>query len=267
MPSEPKLALVIPTLREAAALPIVLERARTALDRAAIPWEIVVVDDDSGDETEEVVSRMARRDARIRLLVRRSEHGLSGAILHGWRNSSASILGAMDADLQHPPEFLPRLVEEIRKGSDVAIASRYAQGAALDGWNPLRRRISQTGVRVTWPLLAAPIRPCDPLSGFFLVRRSCVEGVAFRTSGFKLLLEILIRGRVLKVSEVPFVFGARASGCSKAGVRVALDYVRLLAGLYAEQLGLSRLDSGRQPLTISDQAQSANLNPKLIADS
>jgi len=235
--NQPQLALIIPTLREAAGLPAVLERARYALNAVPIPWEIVVVDDDSGDGTEEIVRQAERRDPRIRLLVRRRERGLSGAILHGWRSSRASLLGAMDADGQHPPELLPRLIEQIRAGSDLAIASRYARGAALDGWSPLRRRISRASVRVSWPLIAAPIRPRDPLSGFFLVRRSCVEGVAFRTSGFKLLLEILVRGRVRAVSEVPFAFGARGSGRSKAGVRVAWDYVHLLAGMYADRFG------------------------------
>lgn len=258
MSSEPKLTLAIPTLRECAGLGVVLERARTALDAAAISWEIVVVDDNSGDGTEEMVSRMAERDTRIRLLVRRSERGLSGAILYGWRSSSASIFGAMDADLQHPPELLPFLVEEIREGSDVAIASRYAPGAALDGWSPLRKRISQAGVRVTWSLLGAAIRPRDPLSGFFLVRRSCVEGMVFRTRGFKLLLEILVRGRVRTVSEVPFAFGLRASGRSKAGIRVAWDYVQLLGRLYLDKLGFARSAIGGQVLAGSDQAHSTN---------
>ena len=226
-----------------------------ALREVEIPWEIAVVDDDSGDGTARIVNRAARREPRVRLLVRRKQRGLSGAILHGWRNSSASVLGAMDADLQHPPELLPRLVKEICNGSDIAIGSRYAQGAALDGWNPLRRRISEASVRVTWPLLSAPIRPRDPLSGYFLVRRSCVKGIAFRTSGFKLLLEILVRGRVQSMSEVPLVFGQRASGRSKAGVRVGWDYARLLAGLYAEMLGLSGPDIGRRPSAVSERAR------------
>jgi dolichol-phosphate mannosyltransferase len=237
MPHRPKLALVIPTLREAAALPHTLERVLSALSLVEIPWEIVVVDDDSGDRTAEIVRAAARRDARVRLLVRRAHRGLAGAILHGWRHSSACILGVMDADLQHPPELLPHLLAEILNGSDLAIGSRYARGAALDGWSPLRKFISSASVRLTWPLLASPVRPSDPLSGFFLVRRACVERVAFHTSGFKLLLEILVRGRVRSVSEVPLVFCRRASGHSKAGARVAWEYVRLLAWLYADKLG------------------------------
>jgi dolichol-phosphate mannosyltransferase len=240
MPHRLKLALVIPTLREAATLPAVLERAVAALTGIPIPWEIVVVDDDSSDGTAEIVSRMAQRDARIRLLVRHAQRGLAGAILHGWRSSSAAVLGVMDADLQHPPELLPHLLGEILRGSDLAIGSRYADGAVLDGWSPWRRFISSASVRLTWPLLADRFRPRDPLSGFFLVRRACVEGAAFRTSGFKLLLEILVRGRLQAVSEVPFAFGPRVLGRSKAGPRIAWDYSRLLIELYAERMGAVR---------------------------
>jgi dolichol-phosphate mannosyltransferase len=240
MPQRLKLALVIPTLREAGTLPAVLERAVAALKGISIPWEIMVVDDDSGDGSEEIVGAAARRDPRIRLLVRQRQRGLAGAILHGWRSSSADVLGVMDADLQHPPELLPDLIAEILRGSDVAIASRYADGAVLDGWSPMRRFISSASVRLTWPLLAAPIRPRDPLSGFFLVRRACVEGISSRTSGFKLLLEILVRGRIRTVSEIPFAFGPRALGKSKAGPRIAWEYSRLLMELYAERLGVTR---------------------------
>lgn len=263
MPHLTKFALVIPTLREAAALPAVLDRTIAALAPLPIPWKIVVVDDYSGDGAAEIVSGFARRESRVRLLVRRSQRGLSGAILHGWRHSQATILGVMDADLQHPPELLPLLLEEILRGGDVAIGSRYAEGAALTGWSPLRRLISSASVRLTWPLLADELRPRDPLSGFFLVRRSCVERVAFQVSGFKLLLEILVRGRVHSVTEVPFAFGVRASGRSKAGLRVALDYARLLAALYAEKVGLSRSAFRRQPPAVSDQSQAAN--PELMA--
>ncbi len=235
----PSLALVIPTLREAATLPAVLGRAIAALSAVAIPWEIVVVDDNSGDGTAEIVSRIASADSRVRLLVRRSR-GLSGAILYGWRHTSAAILGVMDADLQHPPELLPRLLDQVLAGRDIAIASRYAEGGGLGAWNPWRRFISFSSLRLTWPLLPPSVRPRDPLSGFFLVRRPSIERVAFRTTGFKLLLEILVRGRARNISEVPFIFGERASGRSKAGAGVALDYFHLLAGLYARKMGLLR---------------------------
>jgi dolichol-phosphate mannosyltransferase len=119
------LALVIPTLREAANLPGLLTDVRSALDPLGIDYEIIVVDDDSRDGTEEIVSAISLEDPRVRLLVRKGERGLSGAVLYGWQHTDAAILGVMDADLQHPPELLAALVSAILAGNDMAIGSRY----------------------------------------------------------------------------------------------------------------------------------------------
>jgi dolichol-phosphate mannosyltransferase len=231
--SKPAFALVIPALREAECLRRLLPRAREALARGGVPWEILVVDDDSRDGTEAVVqaaaAAAAEDTARIRLLVRRGQRGLSGAILHGWQHTDAAILGVMDADLQHPPELLPQLLELVRKGADLAIASRYAAGGNSGQWNPFRRLISVAAVRFTRPLDG---RSTDPMSGFFVVRRRSIEGIDFQQSGFKLLLEILVRGRIRAVREVPFTFGRRPAGFSKAGLKTAWDYLGLLVRLY-----------------------------------
>jgi dolichol-phosphate mannosyltransferase len=234
-PSPKKLALTIPTLREAENLPGLLRHVRSVLDPVGIDYEILVVDDDSRDGTEEIVSAIAREDPRVRLLVRKGERGLSGAVLHGWRHSDAEILGVMDADLQHPPELLPKLVSAILSGNDMAIGSRYTPGGALGHWNPIRKLISAAAVWVTWPIQRAGIRAKDPMSGFFLIRRECLEGIEFQSFGFKLLLEVLVRGRIRSVAEVPFAFGSRYRGASKANFKVAVDYARLLARLYAER--------------------------------
>lgn len=227
-----KLALVIPALREAKSLPRLLREIRAVLEQSTIPYEILVVDDHSQDGTEELVSSIAGKDARVRLLVRRHERGLAGAILHGWQQTDASILGVMDADLQHPPHLLAELMAKISAGNDLALASRYVNGGRTHRWNPLRKLMSAASVWVTIPLQRSGIRVTDPMSGFFLVRRKCVENIPFRPSGFKLLLEILVRGRIRSVSEVPFAFGVRHAGRSKAGLAVASDYLRLLASLY-----------------------------------
>jgi dolichol-phosphate mannosyltransferase len=235
-----KLALVIPTLREAENLRSLLDRVRSALDSAGVLYEILVVDDDSRDGTEEVVSAIVEKDSRVRLFVRKGERGLSGAILHGWRQTDAALLGVMDADLQHPPELLPKLLAAIFAGHDLAIGSRYTAGGKLGDWNPVRKLLSSAAVWATWPIQRSGIRAHDPMTGFFLVRRECIDGIAFQPSGFKLLLEILVRGRVRSVAEIPFVFGRRARGASKANVKVAWDFAKLLAKLYAGRFGFRR---------------------------
>ncbi len=235
-----KLALVIPTLCEAENIGGLLNQIRSVLDPLETPYEILVVDDDSGDGTGDVVSAIAKQDSRVRLLVRKGERGLSGAILHGWRNTDAAILGVMDADLQHPPELLPKLLSAIQGGRDLVIGSRYTPGGDLGKWNPARKLLSAAAVWVTWPLQRSRLRAKDPMSGFFLVRRSCLDQVPFQQSGFKLLLEVLVRGHIRSVEEIPFAFGLRYRGASKANFKVAVDYARLLARLYAARFGFGR---------------------------
>ncbi|MDR3726213.1 MAG: polyprenol monophosphomannose synthase [Terracidiphilus sp.] len=235
-----KLALVIPTLREAENICGLLDHVRGVLDPLGIPYEILVVDDDSRDGIEEVVSAISRLDSRIRLLIRKGEKGLSGAILYGWQHTDAAVLGVMDADLQHPPELLPELLEVILDGRDIAIGSRYIAGGCLGSWNPARKFFSSAAVWVTWPLQQRRLRAKDPMSGYFLVRRRCLEQVRFQRSGFKLLLEVLVRGRIRSVEEIPFAFGQRYRGASKANFRVAWDYAWLLARLYSCKFGSRR---------------------------
>jgi dolichol-phosphate mannosyltransferase len=233
-----KLALVIPTLCEAQNIARLLGMVRAALDPLEIDYEIIVVDDDSRDGTDDVVSKIAREDPRVRLIVRKGERGLSGAVLDGWRATDAPVLGVMDADLQHPPELLPELYAAVVEGRDLAIGSRYTPGGGLGGWHPVRKLLSAAAVWATWPLQRRKLRARDPMSGFFLVRRAAVDRIDFQRAGFKLLLEILVRARLGSMQEVPFVFGSRYRGSSKASFKVAWDYGKLLARLYAGKCGL-----------------------------
>ena len=233
-----KLALVIPTLCEAENIGGLLNSVRSVLDPLNTPYEILVVDDDSPDGTGAVVAAIALDDPRVHLLVRKGERGLSGAILHGWQRTDATVLGVMDADLQHPPELLPELLSAIKDGRDLVIGSRYTAGGDLGQWNPVRKLLSAAAVWVTWPLQRPHLRAKDPMSGFFMVRRRCLPEGAFQKSGFKLLLEILVRGRIQSVKEVPFAFGLRYRGASKANFKVAWDYGLLLTRLYAGKIGL-----------------------------
>lgn len=227
----PVLCLVIPTLGEAGNVRQALDRIRRSLDPLGINYQLIVVDDDSEDGTENIVQEVAEEDPRINLLVRRGERGLAGAIVHGWQNSKAEILGAIDADLQHPPELLAKLWEAMNQGNDVVVASRYAAQGGVPTWNPARHLVSRLAVWMTVPLQRPDIFVRDPMSGFFLVRRSCIDDLVLQKRGFKILLEILVRGKVSSVAEVPFTFGSRLAGRSKASLKVAWDYLLLLRRL------------------------------------
>jgi len=231
-----KLALIIPTLNEAENIGGLLDHVRRVLDPLNISYEILVVDDDSKDGTGDVVSAISERDPRVRLVVRKGQRGLSGAILYGWKHTDADVLGVMDADLQHPPEVLPKLVAAIQRGRDVAIGSRYIPGGGTGSWNPMRKLLSAAAVGVTYPLQPRKAHAKDPMSGFFMVRRRSVDKIDFQTTGFKLLLEVLVRGQIESIEEVPFAFGLRFKGASKANFKVGWDYARLLARLYGVKI-------------------------------
>lgn len=226
-----KLGLVIPTLNEEANIGTLLDRVRLNLDGLPIDYELLVVDDDSTDGTGAVVREYSKSDPRVRLLVRVGCRGLAGAVIYGWNHTDANLLGVIDADLQHPPALLPALVTAIQEGQDIAIASRYSAGNGTPGWNPLRRAVSMLGTWTTLLLQKPSIRVRDPLSGFFMMRRTCITGVHLQPEGFKLLLEILVRGNIRSVTEIPYNFGQRFAGKSKASLRVGLDYVVLLGRL------------------------------------
>lgn len=225
-----KFGLVIPTLNEAGNIPVLLDRINAALEPLPIEHEIIIVDDDSTDGTARVANEYAAHDPRVRVFVRKGQKGLAGAVIHGWEHTGADLLGVIDADLQHPPEVLPSLIQPILNGADVAIASRYVNGDGVGDWNKLRLFISRCSTLATAPL-QRKVKVKDPLSGFFVVRRECIDNLQLQPEGFKILLEILVKGRINKAVEVPFQFGNRHSGESKASVKVAFQYFSLLGKL------------------------------------
>ena len=229
--SENSFALVVPTLDEAGNIDRLLTELTATLSETRYDYEIVVVDDGSTDGTVDRVRDRTKLDPRIRLLSRKGERGLAGAVLYGWSQSQANLLGVIDGDLQHPPELLPELLKAAEQ-ADIAIASRYAQNHGTKGWNPLRAAVSRLSTLVASPLIYKKhLRVTDPMSGFFVIHRRCIEGLTFQTSGFKLLLEILVRGRIRKAQEIPYQFGLRQAGRSKASATVALHYLHLLGRL------------------------------------
>jgi len=138
----------------------------------------------------------------------------------------------MDADLSHPPEVLPSLFETVRSGTaDVAVASRRVEGGGIRNWPLMRRFISWGSGLLARPL----VRVRDTTSGFFALKRSCIEGVELRPIGYKIGLEVLARGRYDTVMEVPYIFTDRQYGQSKLGGKVMLAYLLQLASLYRER--------------------------------
>jgi len=225
----PTLSVVVPTYREAANVPALFERLKTVLD--GLPWEMIVVDDNSPDGTADVAFAIARRDPRLRCIRRVNRLGLAGAVIEGWLASSADIVAVIDGDLQHDEKILPTMYAALVSGEgELAIGTRVADETAPGGLSASRQKLSQLGA---WFFrLLAGTSVSDPMSGFFMVQREIVARLAPRLSpdGFKILVDVVLSaGGRLKVVEVPYVFRPRQAGESKLSPLVGLDFLGLVA--------------------------------------
>jgi dolichol-phosphate mannosyltransferase len=221
---------VIPTLNERPNIEPLYRRLTRALESSGIScYEILFVDDGSVDGTREVIESLRARDGRVRLLARNGERGLASAILAGLKAARGRYAVVMDADLQHPPEDVPRLVSALERGYDVAVGSRYARGGGVEGWSRLRLIISLGATILAWILVPETRRTRDPMSGFFALRLASLRLPDKPPPGFKLLLEILRLNPQARVADVPYVFRRRAGGESKLGAKAIAEYLVHLA--------------------------------------
>lgn len=228
--------VIVPTRQEAENVTALATRVTAVLARSPLDWELVFVDD-SDDETVAVLAGLAAARPPVSVVHRPPADrmgGLSGAVLAGLAGTSSRWVAVMDADLQHPPETLVALLHPLMaREADVAVASRYCPGGSPGGLSgPWRTAVSagaRAAVRTVFPQLRSV---SDPLGGFFAFDRVVVDGVGLRPEGFKILLEVLVRGRWSQVAEVPFAFAARRDGRSKAGVREGMRFVRHVGRLW-----------------------------------
>jgi len=222
------ISVVVPTYNERDNIVELIRRVDNALK--GIDYEVVVVDDNSPDGTADVAEGLSK-DYPVRVVRRPGKLGLATAVLDGVRSSRGDYVVVMDADLQHPPEVIPKMYEELIKGYDIVIASRYVVGGSVGGWGLTRRLISKTAILIA-KLLIPKVRGIeDPISGFFMFRKEVLEGVSLSPKGFKILLEVLVKGRYSRVSEVPYTFGVRVRGTSKLSSKELINYITHLLTL------------------------------------
>jgi dolichol-phosphate mannosyltransferase len=188
-PYPPSLAIVVPAYREAENIPLLVNRFRALREKTAWKIDLLFMDDDSKDGSEELVRAMDL--PWVRMIVRTSDRGLSQAVLEGLHRSSADILVVMDCDLSHPPEKIPELVHALDNGADFAVGSRFAEGGSTDDdWGLLRWLNSRVATMLAKPLTSIK----DPMSGFFALRQSTFQGGRdFNAVGYKIGLELLIK--------------------------------------------------------------------------
>jgi len=224
------ISIIIPTYNERDNLEELVSRIDEAL--AGVDYEVVIVDDNSPDGTADLARELSSKYP-IKVKVRPGKMGLSSAVVEGLELAEGDVVAVMDADLQHPPELLPELYRKVMEGCDIAIASRYVRGGSVAGWSLARRVISKGSILLAWILLPKVRGVRDPSSGYFMFRRSVVEGIVEKLDpkGFKILLEVLVKGNYTKVCEVPYTFGLRKRGSSKLGGGVIVSYLMHVLGL------------------------------------
>lgn len=239
-------SIIVPTYKEQGNLEELTKRLTTAMEKAGHPktgsFEIIVVDDNSRDGSQETIEKLTKQGFPVRIIVRTTERGLSSAVMHGFNNAAGNFLLCMDADLQHPPEIIPSLFAKMEKGFEFCIGTRYGEGVEISKDWPLHRRVISWGAR----MLARPLMPfnalSDPMTGLFSIRKDIYQSAIGKGVvsglGFKICLELFIKCGITKHTEVTFNFGTRSVGESKLSGKVMLHYLKHLDQLMTFKYGV-----------------------------
>jgi dolichol-phosphate mannosyltransferase len=234
-----KLAIIIPTLNEGGNIRPLYQQLTDVLGQRS--WEIIFVDDDSGDNTREEVRKLSNEDARVKLVHRIGRRGLSSACLEGMATSNSDYLLVMDADLQHDTSIIPLMLEKLEQTKcDLVVGSRFKDGANQHGLSKIRERGSRF-VNQTMKFFTKN-EMTDPLSGFFMLPRSVYNETKYQVSGigFKILLDIIMSSkRKLNVTELPFEFRERHAGASKLDISIVSEFFGLI---------IEKLSKGKFPM-------------------
>ena len=233
--TEAVISIVLPTYKEAENLPHVTRAIADALAGRDWRYEILFVDDDSQDGSEEIGAKLAETNP-VRVIVRRGERGLATAVIHGIEASVGDVVVVMDADLSHPASVIPEMVEHLRTGeSDFVLGSRYVEGGTVhEGWSLFRKLNSMIPSLLARPLCHLK----DPMSGFFAVRRGDIPDSSLLSPiGYKVALEIFVKGNFQRAIELPIHFADRQYGESKLTLKEQLNFLRHLVRLYRHKLG------------------------------
>ncbi len=233
----PTISIIVPTFKEAENLPLLVPQVAAAFRENPIArnwnWEIIIVDDNSPDGTKDVLDQLSARFPQVRYLIRTKDRGLSSAVLAGIALSRNDFIVVMDADLSHPPEALPTLVEPLlRDQADFVIGSRYVDGGKTEDWSRLRWLNSAGATLLARPLVGA-IK--DPMAGFFAFRREALRlADPLNPIGYKIGLELVAKTHIApsRVLEVPITFRNRAHGHSKLTLKEQFRYLEHLSRLY-----------------------------------
>jgi dolichol-phosphate mannosyltransferase len=228
----PTLSVIVPTFNERDNIGPLIEKLEAAL--AGTAFEVIVVDDNSPDGTAELAKSIAVQKPHVRCIHRVGRRGLSSACIEGMASSSAEFVAVIDADHQHDETILPQMLQKVREGADIAVGSRYTgEGSSLSGFSAGRQMGSTLATRLSGIVTGKSLS--DPMSGFFLLRRSLFNRIVPQLSreGFKILLDIIVTANrkadgKLVIAEVPYSFRPRHAGESKMSPLIVAQFLGLI---------------------------------------
>jgi len=221
-----KLSVISPTYNESENVGLLIAELEKIL--AGTDYEILISDDNSPDLTWACVEEIGRHNPRVRVLRRTSNRGLGPSVVDGFNAATGEAVACIDADLQHDPAVLPRMLNELMNGSNLVVATRYMPGGGTANWGIIRRFGSWGCTKLAQWLLGVKLR--EPMSGYFMMRRDDFLKVRDRLDarGFKILLEIAAQMHPCNLGEIPYTFGPRALGESKLSKKIVLAYLSQL---------------------------------------
>jgi dolichol-phosphate mannosyltransferase len=222
-----RLSVILPTYNESKNVQILIPKIVEVLEKAALSFEIIVVDDDSPDLTWEIVRQKFAKDSRIKVIRRINKKGLSSAVLEGMEIAQGELYGVMDADLQHDENIIPKMVQEI-SDVEVVVGSRVVEDGGYGEWTFSRKFMSQAATFIAKLFFPLPIG--DPMSGFFIIKKELYDEIASEINprGFKILLEFVARKKGVRAKEVGYVFKSRIHGETKLSGSVINNYLLAL---------------------------------------
>lgn len=214
----PLISIIIPTYKEVDNIStLAIELDNVFKVKNNLKYEIIFVDDNSQDGTVDRVRKLAAK-MPVKLVVRKNKRSLSRSVVEGFSHAEGEFLVVMDADLSHPPERIPRMIDLLNSGrADFVVGSRYVDGASIDeGWSFFRYLNSRAAVLLA--ALFTDIR--DPMSGFFACRRHDLPDLdTLCPVGYKIILEMIVKGNFTRIEEIPIHFSERQFGQSKLNIK------------------------------------------------
>jgi len=225
--SEGRFLVIVPTYNEVDNLPRKVPQILEQDPRL----DVLIVDDASPDGTGEVAAALAASDLRVHLLDRPAKEGLGAAYRAGFAwglERKYDLLFEMDADISHPPEALPRMIEEVSE-CDFVIGSRYVGGrVTVSNWPMSRLLVSYFGSWYARTITRMPVR--DATGGFNCWKRGVLEAVQLdriRSNGYAFQIELKFRAfrKGFRMREIPILFQERDSGESKMSKRIVREAI------------------------------------------